>query len=135
MTLNEMRKNKSLNNKFSIKKRLESFRYAFHGIYLTLKSQHNAWIHIAITIIVMIAGWTFGVSSTEWCFLIFAIGFVLSAEAFNTAIEELTDLVSPEQNPKAGIIKDVAAGAVLIAAIVAAIIGLIIFLPKINHLL
>ncbi len=130
-----MEENKSLKNKFSIKKRVKSFSYAFHGIYFMLKSQHNSWIHFAITFIVIIAGWMMDVSSTEWCFLIFAIGFVLSAEAFNTAIEELTNLVSPEQNPKAGIIKDVAAGAVLIAAIVAAIIGLIIFLPKINHLL
>ncbi len=130
-----MKEDKSLKNKFSIKKRVKSFSYAFRGIYFMLKSQHNAWIHFAITFIVIIAGWMMDVSSIEWCFLIFAIGFVLSAEAFNTAIEELTNLVSPEQNPKAGIIKDVAAGAVLIAAIVAAIIGLIIFLPKINHLL
>ena len=96
-----------------------------------IKSQQNAWIHLFIASFVIFAGLFFCISVTEWCFLIFAIGFVLSAEAFNTAIEELTNLVSPKQNPKAGTVKDVAAGAVLITAITAAIIGIIIFLPKV----
>jgi len=126
-----MEENKSLETRFSVIKRVKSFRYAFHGIYFMLKSQHNAWIHFAITFIVIIAGWVMEVSAVEWCFLIFSIGFVLTAEAFNTAIEELTNLVSPKHNPKAGIVKDVAAGGVLIAAITTSIVGFIIFLPKV----
>jgi len=126
-----MEENKSLETRFSVIKRVKSFRYAFHGIYFMLKSQHNAWIHFAITFIVIIAGWVLEVSAVEWCFLIFAIGFVLTAEAFNTAIEELTNLVSPKHNPKAGIVKDVASGGVLIAAITTSIVGFIIFLPKV----
>ena len=126
-----MEEKKSGNNKISIKKRVKSFKYAFSGISYLVKSQHNAWIHLTVMVFVIIAGVALDVSFTEWCFLIFAIGFVLAAEAFNTAIEELTNLVSPEYNQKAGKVKDVAAGAVLIAAIVAAITGLIIFIPKI----
>ncbi len=118
-------------NAFSLKKRVKGFGYAFRGVYFLAKSQHNAWIHLIIAFLVIFVGVFLEVSITEWCFLIFAIGFVLSAEAFNTAIEELTNLVSPEHNKKAGIVKDVAAGAVLITAIIAALIGIIIFLPKI----
>ncbi len=118
-------------NAFSLKKRVKGFGYAFRGVYFLAKSQHNAWIHLIIAFLVIFVGVFLEVSITEWCFLIFAIGFVISAEAFNTAIEELTNLVSPEHNKKAGIVKDVAAGAVLITAIIAALIGIIIFLPKI----
>ena len=120
---------------FSIRKRIKGFGYAFNGIYFLVKSQHNAWIHLIIAFLVIFAGVFLGVSAIEWCFLVFAIGFVLSAEAFNTAIEELTNLISPQQNNKAGRVKDVAAGAVLITAVIAAIIGIIIFLPKIIILL
>ncbi len=122
-------------NKFSIKKRLLSFKYAFKGIGYMLKTQHNSLIHIVAAIVVIILAILFQVSLTEWCFLIFAIGFVISAELFNTAIEFLTDLSSPEYNMKAELAKDIAAGAVLISAITSAIIGLIIFLPKILVLL
>ncbi len=118
-------------NAFSLKKRVKGFGYAFRGVYFLAKSQHNAWIHLIIAFLVIFVGVFLEVSITEWSFLIFAIGFVISAEAFNTAIEELTNLVSPEHNKKAGIVKDVAAGAVLITAIIAALIGIIIFLPKI----
>ena len=118
-------------NKFSIKKRLLSFKYAFKGIGYMLKTQHNSQIHIAAAFIVIVLGILFHVSLTEWCFLIFAIGLVISAELFNTAIEFLTDLTSPDYHRKAELAKDIAAGAVLITAITSAIIGLIIFLPKI----
>lgn len=129
-----MRDNKSGDNKISIKKRAKSFKYAFDGISYMVKSQHNAWIHLTLMVFVIFAGVALDVSFTEWCFLIFAIGFVLAAEAFNTAIEELTNLVSPKYNQQAGKVKDVAAGAVLITAIVAALVGFIIFIPKIIHL-
>lgn len=118
-------------NKFSMIKRGHSFKYAFKGIIIVLKSQHNAWIHLAITVMVIIFGIIYPLTLTEWLLIIFAIGFVLVAEACNTAIEKLVDLVSPEHNDKAGQVKDMAAGAVLIAAITAAVIGLIIFVPKV----
>jgi len=117
--------------KFSVEKRLLSFKCAFRGIGFMIQTQHNAWIHLIATIIVIFLGATLKVSLTEWCLLIFAIGMVLSSELFNTSIEFLTDLLSPEYQKKAGMAKDIAAGAVLISAIVSAIIGLIVFLPRI----
>ncbi len=117
--------------KFSVKKRLLSFKYAFRGIGFMIQTQHNARIHLIATIIVIFLGVTLKVSLTEWCLLIFAIGIVLSSELFNTSIEFLTDLLSPEYQKKAGTVKDIAAGAVLISAIASAIIGLIVFLPRV----
>lgn len=114
-----------------LKKRLESFKYAFKGIASMFASEPNAYIHAAMTLLVIAAGFFFSVSLTEWCLLAIAIAAVLSAEAFNTSIESLTNLVSPEHHPLAGKTKDVAAGAVLLMAIGAAAVGLIIFLPKI----
>ncbi|MCD4790225.1 MAG: diacylglycerol kinase family protein [Bacteroidales bacterium] len=119
--------------KFSVKKRLLSFKYAFRGIGFMIQTQHNAWIHLIATIIVVFLGVALKVSLTEWCLLIFAIGIVLSSELFNTSIEFLTDLLSPENQKKAGMLKDIAAGAVLISAITSAIIGLIVFLPRVVH--
>jgi diacylglycerol kinase (ATP) len=111
-------------------KTLLSFTYAIKGIYLLLATQRNAWIHLAATILVIFGGFYFSISTTEWMAVIFSIGIVFAAEAFNTAIEQLVDLVSPEVNKSAGRIKDLAAGAVLFAAIAAAIAGIIIFGPK-----
>jgi diacylglycerol kinase len=85
--------------------------------------------------LVIVFGFVFQVTKTEWVLLVLSIGFVLTAEIFNSAIEVLTNLVSPEQNSKAGLTKDMAAGAVLISAITAAIVGLIIFVPKLLELL
>jgi len=118
---------------FSVKKRLLSFKYAFRGIGFMIQTQHNAWIHLIATIIVVFLGVALKVSLTEWCLLIFAIGIVLSSELFNTSIEFLTDLLSPEYQKKAGMAKDIASGAVLISAITSAIIGLIVFLPRVVH--
>jgi len=101
------------------------------GIADLLKSQPNAVIHLIAAVVVVAAGFFFSLSATEWGFAIVAIAFVFAAEALNTALEYLTDLVSPEYHPLAGRAKDAAAGAVLIAAIGSAIIGSIIFLPKI----
>ncbi len=116
---------------FKISDRIKSFDFALQGIVVFFKTQHNAWIQLIATLLVIVSGFYFDVNSTEWCWLIAAISFVLIAEMFNTAIEFLTDLVSPEYNPLAKKVKDVAAGAVLIAAIAAIAIGLIIFLPEI----
>jgi diacylglycerol kinase len=117
-----------------LKKRLNSFRYAFAGLADLLRTQPNARIHLLASLLVLAAGFYFEISTAEWCAALLAIAIVFSAEAFNTAIEYLTNLVSPGYHPLAGKAKDVAAAAVLIAAIGAAAVGLIIFLPKIMAL-
>lgn len=118
--------------RFSIKKRVKSFTYAGRGLKSFIGKEHNAWIHSIITILVIILGFTLHISISEWIAITICVGVVLSAEAFNTAIERLVNLVSPEHNEIAGDVKDIAAGAVLITAIAAAIVGFIIFLPKIS---
>ncbi|MGB1216414.1 MAG: diacylglycerol kinase family protein [Saprospiraceae bacterium] len=113
-----------------IKDRLNSFKYAFQGIKELFLNTPNARIHLAFVVALLACGFVFRISITEWCLVILSIGMVLTAEAFNTALEHLTDLVSPDYHPLAGKAKDVAAGAVFLAAISAAIVGTIIFLPK-----
>jgi len=119
------------NHRFSVRKRLHSFKYAFNGIIYLIESQHNAWIHLCAAVIVIAAGFCFSISIPEWIILTLTIGMVFSAEAFNTAIEMITDKISPEYDKTTGAIKDIAAGAVLITAIVALIVGCLIFVPKI----
>ncbi len=114
---------------FSFKARLISFRYAFRGIGHLFKEEHNSWIHLSVTILVIIAGLWFKLSVQEWMFIIFAIGFVFVAEIFNSAVENLGDAITKEENEKIGKAKDLAAAGVLLSAIVSAIIGLIIFIP------
>jgi len=113
------------------KKNIQSFQHAFKGLFILFRDQQNAWIHLLAAIGVIVAGFFFGLSTSEWILVVFAIGFVFSAELFNSAIEEIVNLISPEYNKKAGLIKDLAAAAVLISAITAAILGGIIFIPKI----
>jgi len=115
------------NKKFSIIKRAKSFKHAGRGLYLFIKTTHNAWIHVLILLTVIVAGFYFKISSLEWMILLLTGGFVLVAEAFNTAIEIDMDLTSPQYHPYARDTKDVAAGAVLISAITAILIGLLIF--------
>lgn len=112
-----------------LKKRIKSFGYAFKGIASLIRKEHNAWIHCTAIVLVTLAGFHFSITPTEWCMVILCFGLVLAAEGFNTAIERLVDLVSPDYHPIAGDVKDVAAGAVLICAIASAIVGLIIFIP------
>ena len=119
-----------MKKKFTLKARLNSFVNAFHGIGVMLREEHNAWIHCAAAVLVVIAGFLTGLSRTEWIAIAFAIGMVFSAEAMNTAIERLSDAVQPEQDERIRRAKDLGAGAVLFCAIAAAIVGLIIFLPK-----
>ncbi|NVN96189.1 MAG: diacylglycerol kinase family protein [Bacteroidetes bacterium] len=127
----------ALQNKksFQLKNRLKSFIYAFKGVKFVFLSQHNMWIHIVLAFIAVTLGFVLGINIFEWVAVIFSIGFVLSMEIFNSAIETLVDLTSPNYNEKAGKIKDMAAGAVLISAITTAIIGAIIFIPKILNFL
>lgn len=117
-------KTKTMNN------RIQSFKYALNGIIHTL-SQPNMQIHFIIALLVILAGFLLEISGTEWILTVIAIGMVMTAECFNTSIEKLTNIVSPEYNKTAGQVKDIAAGAVLLSAAAAAITGLIIFLPKI----
>lgn len=112
---------------------IRGFRYAFSGIRYTFKSQLNFKVHILIAFVVGIAGYCLKLTTNEWLWIIAAIGMVLVTESLNTALEVLVDLVSPQIHPKAKIIKDVAAGAVLITAITAAIIGMVVFIPKILY--
>lgn len=115
----------------SLKKRIDSFGFAFKGIAVLFKTQANARIHGAAILVVTFAGYFFKINSTEWCFVIASFAVVLAAEALNTAIEFVVDLVSPQYNSLAGKAKDVAAAAVLFTAIGAFLIGGIIFIPKI----
>ena len=106
-----------------------SFRCAIRGLSLLFSSQRNARIHLAVTFCVLCAGFTAGVSKIEWAVLVSAISLVISAEALNTAIEILADRITLESDPAIGKAKDVAAGAVLMAAACAAILGLLVFIP------
>lgn len=114
---------------------IRSFGFAFAGLGWLLRSQRNAQIHVAITCVVIIAGFALGVSGGEWLALVLAIALVLALEAMNTAVEAVVDLVSPEPHPLAKRAKDTAAGAVLLAAIGAAIVGVLIFVPRLFDLL
>lgn len=119
------------NNGFTLRKRLRSFGYAFHGIFLLVTQEANTWIHCFAAVCVIVAGFFFDISVTEWMAVIFAIGMVLAAEAVNSAVEALADRVTQEYDEAIKRTKDLASGAVLILAIAAAIIGCIIFIPKI----
>jgi diacylglycerol kinase (ATP) len=116
---------------FSISDRIKSFGYALQGLKSFFKTQHNAWIHVAATIVVIVAGLLFKVSLMEWIALSFAIALVFISELFNTAIEFLCDKISPELDPRIKLVKDISAAAVLIAAIVAVVVGAIVFVPKV----
>jgi diacylglycerol kinase len=117
--------------KFSLKKRVESFQYAFNGLKILIREEHNAWIHIFVALCVLTAGFLLKISTYEWMAVIFCIGWVIALEMINSAIENMADFVSPERHAKIKKIKDLSAGAVLVGVIASAIIGLILFLPKI----
>lgn len=112
---------------FSLIKRAKSFTYAGRGLYIFVKSTHNAWIHLVVLAVAIALGLYLHITVVEWMMLVLVGGFVLAAEAFNTAIEIDIDLTSPEYHPYARDTKDVAAGAVLIAATTALIVGIFIF--------
>ena len=106
-----------------------SFVYALQGLVFMLRSQPNAWVHLLATLGVCGAGLYFGLSREEWLWICVAIVLVWSAEALNTALEQLADAVHPQRHPGIGRAKDLAAGAVLVAAIGAAVIGGVVFWP------
>ena len=113
--------------------RLRSFRYALAGVRLLFGEEHNARIHATITVLVVVAGIVLRVSPVEWGVLVICIGMVLSAEAFNSAIERVANYLTTERDDRIRDIKDLAAGAVLLCAIAAAIVGLIVFVPHIVY--
>ena len=105
---------------------IKSLSFAINGLKLVLKEKHIK-IHLLITLLVLTAGFYFNISHTEWYTILVCIGIVLSLEIINTAIEHFVDLVEPNYNPKAGAIKDLAAGAVLVFSIISIVIGIMIF--------
>ena len=118
-------------SRFSLSARLRSARHAGNGLRLLVVDQHNARVHVVIALMVIAAGWLLGLNHLEWGLILLLIGWVLSIEALNSALEYLCDKVSPTQDSLIGKAKDVAAAAVLISAVSAAVIGLLIFVPKV----
>jgi len=113
-----------------MEKLLKSFGYAGRGIKLVFGSEQNMKIHIFIAMLVVICGFVFNLNVMEWIVCLLCVGLVFGTEMINTAIENVVDLASPEHHELAGKAKDIAAGAVLICAIISVIIGLLIFAPK-----
>lgn len=122
-----------LNMKQKNKKLVNSFKYAIEGIATSFKEERNMKIHVLFMCLVIVMGFWLKISVLEWLICIILFSVVIAAELFNTAIETVVDMVMPEENQKAKIAKDVSAGAVLVLATGAAVIGIIIFLPKIMN--
>jgi len=120
--------------RFSPGARLSSFRYAFSGLTILFRDEHNAIIHFIILVFVIIAGIFFGVSKGDWIAISLSGAIVFASECFNTAIENLSDIISGEKDIRIKKVKDLAAAGVLVSALVAAIVGLIIFVPEILEL-
>lgn len=118
---------------YDFKKQLRSFGYAWKGIRCCVGKEQNLSFHLIVTVLTIIAGFLLDITRTDWMIVILCIGVVIAAELFNTAIEKRVDLVSPERHPIAGQVKDIAAGAVLVCAATAAIIGLVVFIPYLTR--
>ena len=113
-----------------MKKFFKGFVYSFKGLCYAFRTQLNFRVHCVATVLVVLLGLYFKLNSYEWLWITTAIAVVVILELVNTAVEVLVDLVSPEQTPKAGAIKDVASAAVLVGAILSLVVALFIFLPK-----
>jgi diacylglycerol kinase len=120
---------------FTIKSRIKSFKPAFHGLRLLLKNEHNSRIHFAAAICAIIIGILLKISAFEWCLLTIVTGIVFLAELLNSSLEKLSDIVDPALNERIRAVKDYAAAAVLISAIMALIVGGLIFIPGILDIL
>ena len=114
---------------YDFKKQMRSFKFAWKGIITCAGHELNITFHLLAALVVAMAGIFFGITKAEWLAVIICIGMVITAELFNSAIERLVDMVSPQWQSIAGEVKDIAAGAVLVTAIAAAIVGLIVFVP------
>lgn len=119
--------------KFSWTKRVQSFFFAFNGIKILFREEHNSWIHLAAAIIVNIMGICLQFSTIEWIVIWLCIGLVFLTELINTAFENLCDYISPEKNEAIGKIKDLAAAAVLVSAITSVIVAFLIFISRIPY--
>jgi len=108
---------------------LESFRFAFVGLWYALRTQRNTRVHLAIAAVVVVLGLCLNLSYVQWAVLTLTIGFVLVSEMLNTVAETLVDLISPGYHPLAKVVKDVTAGAVLLTAIVSVVVGLLVLGP------
>ena len=117
-----------------IKKFLNSFTYPIKGLKYAYRNEQNLAVDVGVSLLVLIAGFIFKLETYEWIIVVFAIGAVISLELINTAIEAVVDLVTEEYHPLAKVAKDTSAAAVFVIAIVAAIVGVIIFLPKLISL-
>jgi diacylglycerol kinase len=122
-------------DKFSLKSRIESFKFAFRGLWLLVKNEHNSRIHILAAIVAIVMGLFLKINLLEWCLLVIVIGIVFITELINTSLEALADFVDPEWNERIMKAKDYAAAAVLISAVISVIVGGIIFIPKILDLI
>ena len=112
------------------KSRIQSFKNAIKGIVHAFKHEKNIWIQSICAVAVIVVGVVFKTSTMEWIAIVGCIGIVFACEIMNTAIENMVDFISPEYHKKAGRIKDLAAGAVLVVAIMSAVVAAIIFIPK-----
>ena len=119
------------NEKFSLKKRIKSFSYAFAGLRVLFREEHNSWIHATAAVLAIVMGFLFRISPMEWIAIVIVIGMVFAAEIINSSIERTADFVKAERDDRKRDIKDLGAAAVLVCAISAALVGIIIFLPKI----
>ncbi|MDR2764621.1 MAG: diacylglycerol kinase family protein [Tannerella sp.] len=124
-------KPKNTSGRISVRRLIKSFGYAVNGLRQVIRQEQNARVHLLVALCTVVAGCCFRISATEWMAIVLATGGVMAAEAFNTSIEALSDTVLPEYSENIKQVKDFAAGAVLIVALAAAVVGLIIFLPKI----
>lgn len=120
--------------KFSMVKRLRSFRYAFAGLGVLFREEHNSWIHAVAAVLAVTAGFVFGIRPWEWVAIVIVIGMVFAAEILNSSLERTADFVKAERDDRKRDIKDLGAAAVLVCAMSAAIVGMIVFLPKIAAL-
>lgn len=121
-------------NKFSLKSRLRSFRFALNGLSSMLRNEHNSRIHVLAALAAIALGIILKLNSNEWCLIIIVIGIVFITELLNTSLESLADLVDPKWNEKIRKAKDYSAGAVLIAAIISIVTGGLVFIPKLLSL-
>ena len=114
---------------YDFKKQMRSFKFAWKGIMTCAGHEQNITFHLIVAILVVVAGFVFDITKAEWAAVVICIGMVITAELFNSSIERLVDMVSPQWQKIAGEVKDIAAGAVLVTAAAAAIVGIIVFLP------
>jgi len=128
-------KRKFFNRRLEKKRLVNSFRHAYDGLVAAYASEQNLCIHTLVAILVVIFGFIFKISYIEWLICLILIGLVITAELFNTTFENMVDMACPQIDPQAKKIKDTASAAVLVFSIIAAVIGLMIFIPKIISLI